>query len=257
MTTTRTFYSITLTIALAFATMSCNQKSDQKEDLAKETVGSLDGASKADEKTESIDAEATFTLPNLPYAYDALAPYIDELTMRTHHGKHFQGYTNKLNKAIENTEFKESSITEILKSIDQNSLAIRNNGGGYYNHKLFFESLSPEPKLKPEGKLMDAIETDFGSYDAFIDEFSKTAGSVFGSGWAWLIKDENGKLAVVGTANQDNPLMPFAEKQGFPLMGIDVWEHAYYLNYQNKRGDYIEAFFSVLDWEYVENRYAQ
>jgi Fe-Mn family superoxide dismutase len=177
--------------------------------------------------------------------------------MRTHHGKHFQGYTNKLNKAIENTEFKESSITEILKSVDQNSLAIRNNGGGYYNHKLFFESLSPEPKLKPEGKLMDAIKTDFGSYDAFIDEFSKTAGSVFGSGWAWLIKDENGKLAVVGTANQDNPLMSFAEKQGFPLMGIDVWEHAYYLNYQNKRGDYIEAFFSILDWEYVENRYAQ
>ncbi|GAA0763136.1 superoxide dismutase [Psychroflexus lacisalsi] len=244
-------------IVLAFATMSCNQKSDQKEDSAKETVMSSDGASKADKKTESIDAEATFTLPDLPYTYDALAPYIDELTMRTHHGKHFQGYTNKLNKAIENTEFKESSITEILKSVDPNSSATRNNGGGYYNHKLFFESLSPEPKLKPGGELMDAIETDFGSYDAFIDEFSKTAGSVFGSGWAWLIKDENGKLAIVGTANQDNPLMSFAEKQGFPLMGIDVWEHAYYLNYQNKRGDYIEAFFSVLDWEYVENRYAQ
>ena len=252
--------TITLLTAIAFITMACNnqnQKSDQNEELTEETSVSKDEAKTPTEKTKSIDADATFTLPDLPYAYDALSPYIDELTMRTHHGKHFQGYTNKLNKAIENTEFKDSSITEILSSIESSSTAIRNNGGGYYNHKLFFESLSPEPKLKPEGKLMAAIETDFGSYEAFVDEFSKTAGSVFGSGWAWLIKDENGKLAIVGTANQDNPLMSFAEKQGLPLMGIDVWEHAYYLNYQNKRGDYIEAFFSVLDWEYVENRFNQ
>ena len=252
--------TITLLTAIALMTMACkdqNQKSDQNEEVAKETIASKDEATTSTEKTKSIDADATFTLPDLPYAYDALAPYIDELTMRTHHGKHFQGYTNKLNKAIENTEFKDSSITEILKSVDPNSSKIRNNGGGYYNHKLFFESLSPEPKLKPEGKLMAAIEKDFGSYDAFLDEFSRTAGSVFGSGWAWLIKDESGKLAVVGTSNQDNPLMSFTEKQGYPLMGIDVWEHAYYLNYQNKRGDYIEAYFSVLDWEYVENRFAQ
>ncbi len=198
-----------------------------------------------------------FHLPELPYAYNALEPQVDELTMRVHHGKHFQGYTDKLNKAIEDTEFKDSSITEIMKSVDSNSLAIRNNSGGYYNHKLFFESLSPKPKTKPSGKLMDAITRDFGGYDAFKAVFAKAASGVFGSGWAWLIKDENNKLHVVSTANQDNPLMAFSEKQGFPLMGIDVWEHAYYLNYQNKRNDYILAFFEVLDWEFVENRYNQ
>ncbi|MFN2262306.1 MAG: superoxide dismutase, partial [Psychroflexus sp.] len=204
-----TIKTTTLLIAIAFMTMACNnqnKESDQNKELAEKTTVSKNEAKIPTEKTKSIDADATFSLPDLPYAYDALAPYIDELTMRTHHGKHFQGYTNKLNKAIENTEFEESSITEILSSIDASSTAIRNNGGGYYNHKLFFESLSPEPKLKPEGKLMKAIEKDFGSYDAFLDEFSKTAGSVFGSGWAWLIRDNNGKLAIVGTPNQDNPL---------------------------------------------------
>ncbi|MBZ9778943.1 superoxide dismutase [Psychroflexus sp. CAK8W] len=205
----------------------------------------------------AINSRGKFKLPDLPYTYDALEPYIDEFTMRIHHGKHFQGYTDKLNKAIENTELKESSITEILKSVDPDFSAIRNNGGGYYNHKLFFESLSPKPKLKPEGELMEAIERDFGSYETFVDEFSKTAGRIFGSGWAWLIKDETGRLAVVGTANQDNPLMSFTKEKGIPLMGIDVWEHAYYLNYQNKRSDYIEAFFNILNWEFVENRYRQ
>lgn len=196
-----------------------------------------------------------FTLPDLPYAYNSLEPFIDEQTMLIHHGKHFQGYTNNLNKAIENTRFANSSITDILSKVSSSETAIRNNGGGYYNHTLYFESLSPRPKSKPEGELMEAIKRDFGSYEEFVEDFSQAATTVFGSGWSWLIKNKKGQLAITSTPNQDNPLMPFSTNLGQPLMGIDVWEHAYYLKYQNKRSDYIDAYFKVLDWQYVENRF--
>jgi superoxide dismutase, Fe-Mn family len=250
---------ILLSIVLVFGLSSFeNKKSSRANDSkASKTIHSNTKSKSLKEKNKTSVADSGFTLPSLPYAYNALEPHIDEKTMRVHHDMHFQAYITKLNKAIENTKFRDSSIEEILKKIKPADAAIRNNGGGYYNHKLFFESLSPKPKLKPEGELLKAIEKDFGSYKAFLEEFSKAANSVFGSGWAWLIKEKNGKLAIVATSNQDNPLMSFAEKKGFPLMAIDVWEHAYYLNYQNKRADYVNAFFSVLNWEYVENRFKQ
>ncbi|MCA1762409.1 MAG: superoxide dismutase [Flavobacteriales bacterium] len=199
--------------------------------------------------------ESVFSLPDLPYGFDALEPMIDEKTMRIHHGKHFKGYTDKLNKAIERTPFANQSIEDILQSISASDTAIRNNGGGYYNHALYFASLSPNPKTRPSGKLMDALERDFGSFESFKEMFTTKALGVFGSGWAWLTKNDVGELAIVSTPNQDNPLMSFVADRGLPLMGIDVWEHAYYLNYQNERNAYIDAFFKVIDWEFVEEKF--
>lgn len=198
---------------------------------------------------------SVFSLPDLPYSFDALEPKIDEKTMRIHHGKHFKGYTDKLNKALQNTPLAGQSIEKILQSISASDTAIRNNGGGYYNHALFFASLSPKPKSRPSGKLMEALERDFGSFESFKEEFTEKALRVFGSGWAWLTINDDSKLAIVSTPNQDNPLMSFAPNRGVPIMGIDVWEHAYYLNYQNKRNAYIDAFFKVIDWEFVEEKF--
>jgi len=190
-----------------------------------------------------------FELPNLPYAFDALEPHIDAKTMEIHHDKHHAAYTNNLNAAIEGTDLAGLSIEEILvKGVDKP--AVRNNGGGFYNHNLFWETMSPNGGGEPIGELADAINAAFGSFEAFKDEFSKAAATRFGSGWAWLIK-KDGKLAVTSTPNQDNPLMPVAEVQGTPLLGLDVWEHAYYLNYQNRRPDYINAFFNVVNWDKV------
>ena len=194
-----------------------------------------------------------FELPQLPYAYDALEPHIDARTMEIHHGKHHAGYTAKLNAAIEGTDLADSCIENLLASHTDNN-AIRNNGGGYYNHNLFWNSMSPNGGGQPSGDLGAAIDRDFGSYDAFKDEFSKAAATRFGSGWAWLCVCEEGKLSVCSTANQDNPLMP-QECGCTPIMGIDVWEHAYYLNYQNRRPDYIAAFFNVVDWNAISERY--
>jgi Fe-Mn family superoxide dismutase len=194
-----------------------------------------------------------FELPDLPYAHDALEPHIDEKTMKIHHGKHHAGYTSKLNAAIEGTEHEGKSIEEILVAGKNNS-AIRNNGGGYYNHSLFWQIMSPNGGGKPSGDLASAIDSAFGSFDAFKDEFSKAAATQFGSGWAWLCVS-NGKLEVCSTANQDNPIMGEGCK-GTPILGLDVWEHAYYLNYQNRRPDYIEAFFNVINWDEVTKRYA-
>lgn len=187
-----------------------------------------------------------FELPNLPYAFDALEPHIDARTMEIHHDKHHAGYTNNLNAAIEGTELANASIEEILKTGVGNP-AVRNNGGGYYNHNLFWEVMSPNGGGQPSGELAQAIDEAFGSFESFKDQFSKAAATRFGSGWAWLIK-KDGKLEVTSTPNQDNPLMPVAEVQGTPLLGLDVWEHAYYLNYQNRRPDYINAFFNVVNW---------
>ena len=194
----------------------------------------------------------SFKLPKLPYAYNALEPNIDARTMEIHHSKHHQGYTNNLNNAIAGTEMEGKSIEEICKSLDLSD-AVRNNGGGFFNHNLFWASMSPNGGGNPAGKIADAINDNYGSYENFKVEFSKAAATRFGSGWAWLCV-ENGRLNICSTANQDNPLMR-GECGGTPILCLDVWEHAYYLNYQNRRPDYISAFFNVIDWVEVNNRY--
>jgi Fe-Mn family superoxide dismutase len=196
-----------------------------------------------------------FTLPDLPYAYDALEPHIDARTMEIHHGKHHAGYTNKLNAAIENTRVDGMSIEFLIRR--PKSAAIRNNGGGYYNHKLFWEVMSPDGGGEPSGALAEAINSAFGSFEAFKDAFSAAAGSRFGSGWAWLVKNDDGSLKVTSTPNQDNPIMDVVpeDERGTPILGLDVWEHAYYLNYQNRRPDYVNAFFNVINWDKVSELY--
>ena len=196
-----------------------------------------------------------FKLPSLPYAADALEPHIDAKTMEIHHGKHHNGYTAKLNAAIEGTVLEGKSIEEILGGLDMSNAAVRNNGGGYYNHCLFWEIMGPDAG-EMSSKLSAAIEAAFGSFDAFKDAFSKAAATQFGSGWAWLCVHNDGKLEVCSTPNQDNPLMKDVSCGGTPILGLDVWEHAYYLNYQNRRPDYIEAFFKVVNWSEVSKRYA-
>jgi len=199
----------------------------------------------------------SFTLPELPYAYDALEPHIDARTMEIHHSKHHNGYTTKLNGAIEGTELAGKSIEEILKNLDMSNGAVRNNGGGFYNHRLFWTIMSPNGGGEPTGELASAINAAFGSFEGFKTAFSNAAATQFGSGWAWLCVHPGGKLEVCGTPNQDNPLMSGIGCSGFPIMGIDVWEHAYYLNYQNRRPDYITAFFNVINWEEVAKNYAE
>ena len=196
-----------------------------------------------------------FKLPSLPYAADALEPHIDAKTMEIHHGKHHNGYTAKLNAAIEGTALEGKSIEEILGDLDMSNAAVRNNGGGYYNHCLFWEIMGPDAG-EMSSELSAAIEAAFGSFDAFKDAFSKAAATQFGSGWAWLCVHNDGKLEVCSTPNQDNPLMKDVSCGGTPILGLDVWEHAYYLNYQNRRPDYIEAFFKVVNWSEVSKRYA-
>ncbi len=198
-----------------------------------------------------------FELPELGYSYDALEPNIDARTMEIHHSKHHNGYTTKLNGAVTGTALENKSIEDILENLDMSNMAVRNNGGGYYNHSLFWSVMNPEGKGRLSGELKDAIEAEFGSFDAFKDAFSKAAATQFGSGWAWLCVHKGGKVEVCSTPNQDNPLMPGVTCEGTPILGLDVWEHAYYLNYQNRRPDYIEAFFNVINWNEVERRYAE
>ncbi|MDA9275199.1 superoxide dismutase [Crocinitomicaceae bacterium] len=195
----------------------------------------------------------SFELPELPYAYDALEPHIDARTMEIHHSKHHNGYTNNLNNAIAGTEFEGKSIEDILKTCSD-SPAVRNNGGGYWNHGLFWEVMSPNGGGAPTGDLAAAIDSAFGSFDTFKDSFAKAAATRFGSGWAWLCL-KNGALEVCSTPNQDNPIMGHG-CGGTPILGLDVWEHAYYLNYQNRRPDYINAFFNVVNWEKVSANFA-
>lgn len=193
----------------------------------------------------------SFQLPNLPYAYDALEPHIDARTMEIHHTKHHNGYTNNLNAAIAGTDLEGKSIEAILSGLDMNNMAVRNNGGGYYNHCLFWEVMGPGGGGTPSGALADAISAAYGSFDAFKEAFSKAAATRFGSGWAWLCVHKGGKVEICSTPNQDNPLMPGVGCGGTPILGIDVWEHAYYLNYQNRRPDYIGAFYNVINWDKV------
>lgn len=197
-----------------------------------------------------------FEQPKLNYNFNALEPHIDEETMKIHYGKHHAGYTSKLNAAVEGTDLADKSIEEILTNLDMDNAAVRNNGGGYYNHNLFFEVMSPNGGGEPSGDLSKAIDDAFGSFEKFKDEFSNAAKTRFGSGWAWLAVEKGGKVNICSTPNQDNPLMPNASC-GTPILGIDVWEHAYYLKYQNRRPDYVEAFFSVIDWDVVGKKYEE
>jgi len=197
-----------------------------------------------------------FELPALPYDFNALEPHIDAKTMEIHHGKHHNAYVTNLNGAVEGTDLANKSLEDIMKSISSASPAVRNNGGGHYNHSLFWTVLSPNGGGAPTGDLAKAIDAKFGSLDKLKEEFNKAAATRFGSGWAWLSVDASGELQVSSTPNQDNPLMDVADVKGTPILGLDVWEHAYYLNYQNRRPDYISAFWSVVNWEEVSKRYA-
>ncbi|HKL03964.1 MAG TPA: superoxide dismutase [Cryomorphaceae bacterium] len=197
----------------------------------------------------------SFKLPELPYSYNALEPHIDAQTMEIHHSKHHAGYTSKLNSAIEGTENEKKGILDLLANVDSLGTAVRNNGGGFYNHKLFWEIMSPDGGGKPSGDLAEAIKSDLGGFEKFKEEFEKAAATRFGSGWAWLIVNNNGKLQITSTPNQDNPLMPVADVKGTPILGLDVWEHAYYLKYQNKRPEYISEFWNVVNWNKVSENF--
>ena len=204
-----------------------------------------------------INQEINFQQIPLPYAYNALEPFIDAMTMEIHHTKHAAGYTKNLNDACvaEKVDIKTTSITSLLASISKYSTKIRNNAGGHYNHELFWQSMQPAPASMPTGSLAKSIEKSFGTFADFQKAFSEAAKNRFGSGWAWLIINEKKELAICSTANQDNPLMDIAEVKGYPLLGLDVWEHAYYLKYQNKRADYINNWWNLVNWKFVEERY--
>jgi len=198
-----------------------------------------------------------FDLPQLPYDFNALEPHIDAKTMEIHHGKHHNAYVTNLNKALEGSDLEGKTLEELMKNISSAPVAVRNNGGGHYNHSLFWTVLSPNGGGEPSGELATAINEKFGSFAAFKEEFEKAAATRFGSGWAWLSVDGSGQLQVSSTPNQDNPVMDVADVKGTPILGIDVWEHAYYLKYQNKRPEYIGAFWNAVNWEEVSKRYAE
>lgn len=195
-----------------------------------------------------------FTLAPLPYAHEALEPHFDTLTMQIHHGKHHQAYVDNLNKAVAGTSHENDTLEQLVVSAGSISVAVRNNGGGHWNHTFFWESLAPNAGGAPSGKLADSINAAFGSFEAFKEKMSTAGMTRFGSGWAWLIKDAEGHLHITSTPNQDNPLMDIAEVKGTPILGVDVWEHAYYLKYQNRRADYLAAFWNVVNWSKISER---
>lgn len=201
--------------------------------------------------------EGAFEMVKLPYSYEALAPHIDALTMEMHYSKHYLTYTNNLNKVVAGTEMENTTIEDILKKLDVSNADLRNNAGGYYNHSLFWECMAPKAGGQPKDTLATAITRDFGSFEVFKTQFEDAATKQFGSGWAWLVTDKAGKLQITSTQNQDNPLMPNATIKGTPILALDVWEHAYYLNYQYKRKKYIDAFFNVINWAKVNEKYEE
>lgn len=249
----KNIYKTLSIVATALLLYSCNEKklTEVQVPLPEEEVKNVPMGNPADVMAN----EGTFKMLPLPYAYDALQPSIDAKTMEIHYSKHHLGYTNKLNEAIAGTEMEKLTIEEILKSLDLENKTLRNNAGGYFNHNLYWASMSPKGGGEPTGALEAAIIKDFGSYSAFKNQLTEAATKQFGSGWAWLVTDKTGKLSVVATANQDNPLMPNIGVTGIPILALDVWEHAYYLNYQNKRNNYVEAFFNVVHWKAIEKRY--
>nr|MBS0037228.1 superoxide dismutase [Saprospiraceae bacterium] len=202
------------------------------------------------------DISDVYSLPDLPYEYNSLEPHIDARTMEIHHSRHHQGYINNFNKAISGTPLENMDIEDILGSVSQHSVAVRNNGGGHYNHELYWSILSPDGGGSPSGELAEAINSAFESFQNFKDQLQTAGTTQFGSGWAWLIVNQNGDLQVTQTPNQDNPLMDVSTVRGTPILGVDVWEHAYYLHYQNKRGDYLKAFWNVVNWDEVAARYS-
>ena len=232
---------------------SCNEKklTEVQVPLPEEEVTTVAMGNPAD----VIANEGTFKMMPLPYSYDALEPHIDAKTMELHYSKHHLGYINKLNEIIAGTELEKLTIEEILKSLDLENKTLRNNAGGYYNHNMYWASMSSKGGGEPSGTLNTAIIKDFGSFADFKNQLTEAANKQFGSGWAWLVTDKTGKLSIVGTANQDNPLMPNIGVTGTPILALDVWEHAYYLKYQNKRNSYVEAFFKVINWNAVAKRY--
>jgi len=243
-------------LIITTAMQSCKEKDTLQEvtvpepqkEAAAPAMGNAD-----DVKAE--DASGTFQLIKLPYKYDALAPNIDARTMEIHYSKHYKGYTDKLNAAVKGTPLEGKKIEEVLSTLDLENKAVRNNAGGYYNHGLFWEIMGPKGGGEPKGALAEAITKDFGSFEAFKTQFTDAATKQFGSGWAWLVVTKEGKLAVTSTPNQDNTLMPGAAVPGKPVLALDVWEHAYYLEYQNKRPDYITAFYNVINWDAVSKKY--
>lgn len=218
------------------------------------TSGTADEKKLGTGDPNTVKAEGKFQMVKLPYAYNALEPNIDAETMEIHYSRHHLGYTNNLNKAVAGTDLESRTIEELLKGLDLKNSALRNNAGGFYNHNLYWEIMSPN-KTEPKGALLEKINTDFGSVEELKNKLTEAASGQFGSGWAWLVVNKDGKLEVGGTANQDNPLMPGMSVSGTPILGIDVWEHAYYLKYQNQRPKYIEAFFNVLNWDAVAQKY--
>lgn len=247
-------------LLLSALLVAASLQSCKKENNLQEVVA-VPEPQKTEEKVQlgnpdDVKAEAgPFQLVKLGYAYNALEPNIDAKTMETHYSKHYKKYTDELNKAIKGTPLETKKIEDIFKSLDMENKAVRNNGGGYYNHSLFWEVMAPGKGGQPTGALSEAINKDFGSFENFKTQFSEAAAKQFGSGWAWLVVDASGKLVVGSTPNQDNPLMPNTGISGKPVLGIDVWEHAYYLNYQNKRPDYISAFYNVINWDAVAKKY--
>lgn len=240
---------LALSIALVYA---CKQKEEVMVEVT-EPVQTEQTEEKLGNPTD-VKAEGTFQVMQLPYQYKDFEPNIDGKTMEIHYSKHYLGYTNNLNKAVDGTPLAGKSIEEILKTLDLENKALRNNAGGYYNHNLYWEILSPSTK-ELSGELLDKINADFGSFEEFKKQFTEAASKQFGSGWAWLVLNKDGKLQIGSTANQDNPLMPKMTISGTPILGIDVWEHAYYLKYQNQRAKYIESFFNVINWEVVADKY--
>ena len=219
-------------------------------------MSSCKSGGESPQQSENTKSFTPFALPQLPYAFEALEPNIDKMTMEIHHGKHHAGYVRKLNAALESHALAGKSLDDIVSSVGPDDAAIRNNGGGHYNHSLFWEIIKPGESQMPYGKLSDAINSNFGSFEKLKEEFSTAAATRFGSGWAWLSLDSNNKLFVSSTPNQDNPLMSkLVSTPGHPILGLDVWEHAYYLKYQNKRKDYISNFFNIINWEEVARRY--
>jgi len=240
----------TLSIALCAALLltSCQEATDTQRD-----------ADNGPNAQAVADNNEIHTLPDLAYEYDALEPHIDARTMEIHHSRHHQAYINNFNDEIAGTPLENMSLEEVMKNMSEHSMAVRNNGGGHYNHALFWEVMSPDGGGEPEGDLAAAIDEAFGSLENFKEEFHRHGMTQFGSGWAWLIVDENGDLKVTQTPNQDNPLMDVVpdDERGTPILGIDVWEHGYYLHYQNRRGDYINAFWNVVNWDAVSEKYQQ
>ncbi len=240
-----TVVRLMLPVLLVLAIAGCQQATGERNPINN------------DKGEEVMTKTGKHVLQDLPYAHNALEPYIDERTMEIHHGKHHQAYVNNLNSAIEGTELENMPLEEIFRNMSQHPAAVRNNGGGHWNHDLFWNIMGPDAGGKPSGDLLRSIEKHFGSFSDFQEAFSRAGATRFGSGWAWLIVNANGELQVTSTPNQDNPLMDVADVRGTPILGVDVWEHAYYLKYQNRRPEYLSNFWNVVNWEEVERRYAE